>query len=157
MLKQAIFSKCNKYRYSLSRIWDAEKQRCLFIGLNPSTAGASEEDPTIRKLIAYTRSWGYGGFQICNLFAIRSSNPQIISKCDDPIGQLNTNYLHAAIASNHKHILIWGNWGEQHDDIEELLERIQEPLCLGHNMNGSPKHPLYLSKTVVPIPFKRDY
>lgn len=156
MLKQAIFSKCNKYRYSLSRIWDTEKESCLFIGLNPSTADAVKDDPTLRKLIAYARSWGFGGFELCNLFAIRSSHPEIISKCEDPIGQLNTSYLHAAIASNHRHILIWGNWGEQHTSIENLLELIQDPLCLGHNLNGSPKHPLYLPKNVVLIPFNQD-
>ena len=37
------------YRYSLWRTWDQTKGSCLFVMLNPSTANAYQDDPTISK------------------------------------------------------------------------------------------------------------
>lgn len=61
MNKGAMFSKCRKYRYVLWRIWDDDKPRVMFIGLNPSIAGAIIDDPTIRKVIGFAKRWGFGG------------------------------------------------------------------------------------------------
>ena len=41
----------------------------LFIGLNPSTADETKNDPTIRRCINFAKDWGYGGVMIANLFA----------------------------------------------------------------------------------------
>jgi len=49
--KNATFSSCRTYRYSLSRIWDKKKKYALFIGLNPSTANKDADDPTIRRCV----------------------------------------------------------------------------------------------------------
>ena len=43
--------------------------------LNPSTADATCNDRTIEKCIRYAKSWGYGGIEVCNLFAWRAKNP----------------------------------------------------------------------------------
>src|SRR5262245_23656231 len=48
----AIFSDCEKYRYVLWRQWDLlDPEPCFmaFVGLNPSTADESLDDPTIRR------------------------------------------------------------------------------------------------------------
>jgi hypothetical protein len=47
----AEFSPCGDYRYSLWRMWSEEENapRVMFIGLNPSTADATRNDPTIRR------------------------------------------------------------------------------------------------------------
>ena len=66
--KNATFSSCRTYRYSLSRIWDKKKKYVLFVGLNPSTADEEVDDPTIRRCINYAKNWGYGGFLMVNLF-----------------------------------------------------------------------------------------
>ena len=69
--RNAELSACGKYRYRLSRIWDDKKPLVLFIMLNPSTADAEQDDPTIRRCIAFAKNWGYGGFMAGNLFAFR--------------------------------------------------------------------------------------
>ena len=76
MIKSAEISKCGKYRYMLMRIWDLDLPKVCFVGLNPSTADAKEDDPTIRQLIEFAKSWNYGGFVIVNLFAMRATNPK---------------------------------------------------------------------------------
>ena len=51
MICNAVISDCGLYRYKLSRHWEQGLQRLVFIGLNPSTADAIEDDPTVRKKI----------------------------------------------------------------------------------------------------------
>ena len=51
-------------RLELGRIWDYEKPLVLFVGLNPSDAGASIEegdDPTAGKWSGFAHRWGFGG------------------------------------------------------------------------------------------------
>lgn len=93
MVKDAVISDCGQYRYLLSRDWESGLQRLVFIGLNPSTADAEIDDPTIRRLIGFSKAWGYGGFDIVNLFALRSKDPKMLCDHDDPIGPLNDTYL----------------------------------------------------------------
>lgn len=69
MKKNAILSDDRKYRYVLSRNWDETKPTVLFIGLNPSIADESEDDPTIRRCINFAKDWGYGGILMTNLLS----------------------------------------------------------------------------------------
>ena len=87
--KNATFSNCRKYRYSLSRIWDKKKKLVLFIGLNPSTANEEVDDPTIRRCVNYVQNWGYGGLMMVNLFAYRVTLPSGLKKVKYPIGEDN--------------------------------------------------------------------
>lgn len=57
----ASFSECGKHRLYLWRIWDDSKPKLMFIGLNPSTANANNDDPTISKIKAIANYNGYGG------------------------------------------------------------------------------------------------
>lgn len=72
----ARFSPDRVYRYDLVRDWDTRQQVVAFIGLNPSTADESEDDPTIRRCIRYARDWGYGGIVMLNAFAFRATDPR---------------------------------------------------------------------------------
>lgn len=74
MIKGAQFSQCRKYRYALWRTWD-DDSHITFIGLNPSTADETEDDPTIRRCIAYAKKWEFGGINMLNLFAFRATSP----------------------------------------------------------------------------------
>lgn len=93
MDKGAIISGCGKYRYSLWRTWDKKLPKVMFIMLNPSTADAYEDDPTIRRCINFAKSWGYGGIVVGNLFAYRATNPKKLILIDDPSGSANHHYL----------------------------------------------------------------
>ena len=73
MKKKAIFSKDQKYRYLLERTWNNSKKKLLFIMLNPSSADSKKDDPTIRRLISFSKKWGYGGFKVCNLYSYVTS------------------------------------------------------------------------------------
>ena len=91
--KGAIISDCNKYRYSLWRIWDKEKPIFTFVGLNPSTADHEQDDRTIRRCINFAKSWGGGGIYMANLFAYRATEPQEMMSQEDPIGPDNDAHL----------------------------------------------------------------
>jgi hypothetical protein len=76
---RAALSACGAYRWWLERLWDPCRPRILFIGLNPSRADARSNDPTLRRVMRFARSWGYGAVDVLNLFArigSRSSHPQ---------------------------------------------------------------------------------
>jgi hypothetical protein len=51
-----------------------------FIGLNPSTADAEVNDPTIRRCIGFAHDWGFGGLLMLNLFAFRATDPKRVLK-----------------------------------------------------------------------------
>ena len=108
-MNTAILSDCGKYRYSLTRNWDSEKPKVLFIMLNPSTADADNDDPTIRRCINFAKYWGYGGLHVCNLFAYRATNPKELLHIDNPLG--DQNIYHMKKLANEAEIIVcaWGN------------------------------------------------
>jgi hypothetical protein len=146
----AAFSPDRKYRYDLWRVWRENGRRINFVGLNPSTASEYEDDPTIRREVAFADAWGYGEMHKLNLFAFCSSDPR--SLCwpnPDPVGPKNTAYL---ISLYPEIVVDWGSWGKLHIGIEArgetVLHLLRKPLyCFGRNKDGSPKHPLYLPST----------
>ena len=67
ILRNARFSNDKKHRYKLSRHWDLNKPQILYIMLNPSIGNESIDDPTIRRLLSFTKKLDYGGFFVGNL------------------------------------------------------------------------------------------
>ncbi len=95
----AVLSPDGVYRYQLVREWDRARPRVAFLMLNPSTADATQNDPTIRKCIAFARSWGCGSLEVVNLFAFRATDPRELGRCGarvDPVGAENDGYILAA-------------------------------------------------------------
>lgn len=86
------------YRYTLTRVWEEERPRVCFVMLNPSTADASQEDPTIRRCLSFARSWGYGSLEVVNLFAWRATKPTDIFSAPSPVGEENDHHLALAFA-----------------------------------------------------------
>ena len=83
MRGQAGFSRCRRYRYWLRRDWDRALPQCAFIGLNPSTADAQTDDPTLRRCMGFARQWGYGSLLLVNLFGFRATDPAALSTASD--------------------------------------------------------------------------
>jgi hypothetical protein len=154
--RTATFSVCGLYRYQLGRIWDDTKPMAGWIMLNPSTADASQDDPTIRRVITFSRCWGYGGAAIRNLFALRSTDPKGLLKARDPIGPDGFEAALEAVACRVT-IVAWGKLTrpEFQAHAAKLLQAIRDrrgsPICLGINSDRTPKHPLYLRSDVQPI------
>ena len=152
--KAAVISECGKYRYSLSRVWDQNKNCVLFILLNGSTADAERDDPTVRRCMGYAKAWGYGGFYIGNLFAFRSTDPKEMKKAIDPVGPENNAYLVSLSDKCGLVVCGWGNHGRFKNRDKRVKRLIPKMLhCLEKSKDGNPKHPLYLKKNLVPILF----
>lgn len=150
MDRGAIFSECRKYRYVLHRIWQPKKAGVAFVGLNPSTADANVDDPTIRRCIGYAERWGYGGIFMVNLFAYRATDPKVLKTVSDPVGQLNDIYLLANTGTGQLTICCWGSHGVYMDRAADVLCLIEDPHYLKLTKSGQPGHPLYLKKDLKP-------
>src|SRR3954470_12052751 len=90
--RAAIFSDDRKYRYCLFRQWDIDAPVVMFIGLNPSTANETQDDPTIRRVCKFAFDWGFGGVYMMNLFAWVTAYPQELMLVEKPIGD-NDRFL----------------------------------------------------------------
>lgn len=121
--------------------------------LNPSTADANIDDPTIRRCIGYTAKWGYGGIVVVNLFALRSKDPNNLCISDDPIGTANDEYIMRASGEARLTIIAWGIRGKYLERDEAVMRILSFPYYLALTKNGSPRHPLYLRKELMPINF----
>lgn len=152
MIKGAIIDETGKYRYQLWRIWDQTLPLAVFIMLNPSTADAEEDDPTIRRCMNYARSWGYGGIKVVNLFAYRATNPMELAKVSDPIGPLNNQYIFDAVNNSYIVIAAWGTHGSLYNRDKKVIRIFENKLrYLGLTKDGHPKHPLYLKADLKPV------
>lgn len=140
----AIFSECRTYRYALWRWWDKTKSSALFIGLNPSTADETKDDPTIRRCIRFARDWGYGGLCMANLFAFRATDPKVMKKCRFPVGSENTNWLMRLSEQSAVVVFAWGTHGGHEERDMVISDLIPGGMCLGKTKNGHPRHPLYI-------------
>jgi hypothetical protein len=155
----AIFSHDRIYRYMLWREWDVKLPTCTFIGLNPSTADETIDDPTIRRCIGFAREWGYGRMQMLNLFAYRATDPLVMRLADDPIGPDNDRWLVEATRVSGLTVAAWGMHGVyrgRQQQVAELLRanragRVGAVQCLGTTKSGCPRHPLYLRASTQPV------
>tara|TARA_Y100000589_G_scaffold173269_2_gene164498 strand:- start:1033 stop:1494 length:462 start_codon:yes stop_codon:yes gene_type:complete len=147
MQSSALFSECRTYRYALWRIWDESLDSVLFIGLNPSKADESYNDPTIRRCINFTKKWGYGGLCMANLFAYRATEPKTMMIADDPIGPVNDQILFDLVSKAKIVVAAWGNHGSFMGRSVQISRSILNLRCLRINKSGEPAHPLYLNES----------
>ena len=124
----------------------------MFIGLNPSTANEISDDPTIRRVTKFARDWGYGGVYMMNLFAYVTPYPIELKKCVDPVGQ-NDKYLDAVYYKCDQVVFAWGNFKEATERSAQVIKMFPDAMCLEKNLNGTPKHPLYVRGDINPIKF----
>lgn len=165
MICNAIIDLTGKYRYTLTRIWDKSRGKVVFILLNPSTADAIEDDPTLKKCIGFAKRWGYGSLEVVNLFAYRATEPEDLKQADDPIGIENDLYIKKAVNNTDLIILGWGNncemWGryhhfsQRHKQVLNLIIDFKS-YYLVITKEGHPKHPLYVGYDIRPTIFSRN-
>jgi hypothetical protein len=148
-----------KYRYRLWREWNPStgKKPILFIMLNPSTADERVLDPTVRRCLGYAMSWGFGKMEVCNIFALRSTDPKELYSVKDPVGEGNDEAIQQAAIDAEMVIAAWGIHGLYRNRSNEIPKIVCElagkPLfCLTTTKKGGqPGHPLYLKADLKPI------
>lgn len=154
--KAATLSDDGVYRYTLGRSW-GDGPFVLFLMLNPSTADALQDDPTIRRCIGFARSWGYGGLVVWNLYAYRATDrlhwttrrTDRPGERGPPLGDPPGGNLGLIVAAwganpnrgtyvNREKAMFWG----------PLRDR--DVYVLGLTKDGHPRHPLYIRASTQP-------
>lgn len=141
----AIFSKDNRHRYLLWRTWgnDMETPLLCFIGLNPSTADAHNDDATIRRCVGFAKQWGYRGIYMANLFSIISTSPITLNHSPDKIRDYTDHYLKLIVSPLFDVVFAWGDT-KFSARREEVISMFPDAKCLEFTKAGHPHHPLYL-------------
>lgn len=150
----AEFSECREYRYILyRRLYDEMPEESngiiTFIGLNPSTADETMNDPTVTRCMNFARSWEYGMAVVCNIFAYRATDPKVMKSTRGPVGDMNNEYLKLAAKGSDTVVACWGTHGEHLErgkSVEQLIGFLCgiDMYCFGLTKHGYPRHPLYL-------------
>lgn len=151
----AVFSRDRIYRYTLTRTWDEYAPGLMVVGLNPSTADENQLDPTLRRVRAFAKRQGYGGFVMTNLFAFRATNPLNMRRAEEPVGPDNDHWLEKTAIQCVSVLCAWGTNGGHRDRdraVMAILDGINRRfggdmsiMCLGTTKDGYPRHPLYVA------------
>ena len=158
--RSTVFSPCRQYRYTLWRDWtdilSGDRGYAQFIGLNPSTADETNDDPTVRRCIQFAKDFGCSALCMTNLFAWRATDPKMMLAARDPVGPENDHWLKLIAGEAKVIIAAWGNDG-RHLSRSKAVKEMLAPCglqCLKVNVKtGEPSHPLYLPASLRPIPF----
>ncbi len=163
MNKAAILSADGRYRYQLTREWDADLPTVGFIMLNPSTADASIDDPTIRKCVKFAQRWGYGRLIVGNLYAYRATDPKDLFAAylptpeGDIIGPCNDDWIRRTVRASDRIVCAWGT----KSPLDRRAPFVRNTLLHGHpevralriTVDGHPGHPLYLRDDAQCVPY----
>lgn len=148
---KAAFSECRTYRYALYRHWRNGGKIVQFIGLNPSTADETHDDPTLRRCINFARDWGFDGLCMTNLFAYRLTDSSKLKAVENPVGEDNDQWLDVVAEEAALIVACWGPKGvlmKRDTAIKRMLEgRLHS---IRKTSGGHPEHPLYLPKILTP-------
>lgn len=135
-----------EYRYELRRQWDEGASTVVWVMLNPSTADEVSDDPTIRRVVSFSKGWGFRECVVLNLFAMRATQPAALLTAVDPVGPENDAKLKLWAMAGYEMIAAWGAVPKR------LRSRVGEVLritgrtftCLGETKDRQPRHPLYV-------------
>ncbi len=150
-MNKCIFSPCRRYRYVLdhddSDLFAIPSTYICFIGLNPSSANEDHLDPTLRRIKAFTTSFGYHRFIMLNLFSLVSTDPKVMIMHPEPVGPENDEHILRVCQGAKLVVACWGSHGKFRNRDQRVLEVLRgiDLKCLGITGNKSPMHPLYLS------------
>jgi hypothetical protein len=154
-MSSAVLSECGTYRYSLTREWEGGTDlRILWVMLNPSTADAKEDDPTIRKIVKFSKAWGFGSLEVVNLFALRATDPNELTGVTDPVGPENDWHISEALGRKDGLVAAWGasypiRLSLRPHRVGKML-RADGAKVLGLTRAGDPRHPLYMRDDTLP-------
>lgn len=160
----AVISRCGHYRYLLTRLLSGMSPPLIFCMLNPSTADAEIDDPTIRRCLGFAKREDAHSLVVVNLYAWRATQPKDVPSMndpfDDPVGPENdSTLLYVAQNGGRRIVCAWGAGAERERVVavcKALREAQVDLLCLGTTKHGHPRHPLYVRGDQPLVPFKGD-
>jgi hypothetical protein len=123
----------------------------MFVGLNPSTANETEDDPTVRRCIRYASDWGFGGLCMTNLFAYRATKPEEMMVAEDPVGIDNDRTLLELSNAAGLVVAAWGVHGMHMGRADVVRQMLPDLHYLRMTKQGHPWHPLYLPAKLHPV------
>ncbi len=153
------FSPDRKYRYWLRVQISDRNGICMFLMLNPSLADEVRSDRTLDRCKNFARQWGYGALSVCNLFALRSPDPEILNNTPDPVGPVNDRCILTHARDANVIICAWGNRGLYLGRGGRVMQMLQDAALshktrhLGLTGRNQPMHPLYLNRNTRPDHF----
>ena len=159
LLPDAWISADGYYRYDLRRSWGApEAPQICWVMLNPSTADATQDDPTIRRCVGFSKAWGFGSLIVVNLFALRATDPKdLLTSVVSPIGPENDACIERAVRNAECVMAAWGTKGTFRNRdglVTDLIVNAGRNIhCLDRTKGGHPKHPLYVKGNTRPAIF----
>lgn len=149
----ATFSACGRYRHLLSEPGSAQ---CGWVMLNPSIAGSIGEDgkpksdPTNNRVRAFSAAWGFDGYAIANAYDLVATNPANLWTADVPASSAANDAYLSGLATLPLVVVAWGRHARP-ARVAAVVRLLQECgarlFCLGTNLDGSPKHPLYVASS----------
>lgn len=159
----AVLSADGKYRYILTREMEplAKPQRSLtWVMLNPSTADAEKDDPTIRRVRSFSLAWGATRFAVVNLYAFRATKPaDLPASMEERHGPEWEYWTTRAIGEADGVMFAWGAHPSAVEGAAALealyLQLGKGIMCLGRTKHGAPRHPLYVLTGTSPEPYYR--
>lgn len=158
----AVFSDDDRARYELwRRWWHEERPYWLWCGMNPSTARATVDDPTVRKEQGISARHGARAMAKVNLAAIRATSPKDVTPEDVArYHEMNMSTIERLMMDAERVVVAWGKVPKPMVHLPglfvEAAERLRVPLwCVGTIGDGSPRHPLYVTNDVELQPWPR--
>ena len=158
MIREAVLD--GDYRYHLTRRWGPKIDTVVWVMLNPSTADADVDDPTIRRCISFSAELGADSLRVVNLYAYRATDPKHLLAVEDPVGPMNNTVIRETLlAARAMRSPVIGAWGvnARADRVSEFVTIADEcrvPLhFLGITKSGMPRHPLYVLGSTRPTPW----
>lgn len=123
--------------------------------LNPSTADAFHNDPTIRRCIGFARAWGYDGIEVVNLFSWRATNPkEVLAVLADAANSQTDKHIFEVGLRCEMTVAAWGatRWAEERAaEVYRMLRHTRTQVtCVGRTKSGAPRHPLYVKANTMP-------
>lgn len=158
----AQFSEDGAHRLWLRRVWDESKPQACVLGVNPSSAGADENDTTIRKVIGFGQRLGWGGFWMLNKFSLIATDVRELRDHPAPLHENADEFL-KFYGFRRADVLVcaWGPLAKlpkplrgRWQDVVRLVDHPRRPaMCWGTAKDGQPRHPMVLAYDTALVPW----
>lgn len=155
----ATFGRDKKTRFFLAREWNPMLPRLAACMVNASRADSECDDPSVRKMQSFARSWGFGSVSVVNVFPLVATNPKELRGRVETAEESMTNlqFILSAAERCDMFVCAWGRNGLIEDRADLVLESLRRVDLYAIRLlkDGTPEHPLYLPGNLKPVLFRK--